>query len=390
MKSFECIIPTKTIVGAGVLERLTEEVQGLGNKCMVVTYPELMKKLGTLDKVEALLKEAGSEVVVDEGVMANPTTTYINEMTETFVKEECDYIIGLGGGSVIDAAKAIAFQAVNGGKWEDFLPGGSRATLEDVEDALPVVAITTTAGTGSEVTKFAVITNEATKEKPGIGHDSLFPKVAFVDPELMTSIPRGVTAATGIDVLFHAMEAYVSNIATPMSDLCAKEAIELVVNNLGQAMNDGENLEARGAMAWANTLAGVAIFQATTVGIHGMGHPIGGHMNAAHGLTMAAIGPAFLRETWDGDVKRHAELTRMFGFDDGISTDEELAKQSGDALEEILKRFEVNISISDLGVEESDIPQLTKDAFGTMEGCMVSTIKELNTEMVEKIYRNSL
>jgi alcohol dehydrogenase len=390
LKSFECIIPTKTIVGAGVLERLTEEVTGMGKKCMIVTYPDTMRSLGFLEKVEKLVKDAGVEVVVDEGVMANPTTTYINDMTETFVKDQCDFIIGLGGGSVIDAAKAIAFQAVNGGKWEDYLPGGAHADLENVKDALPVVAITTTAGTGSEVTCFSVITNEATKEKPGIGHDSLFPRVAFVDPELMTCVPKGVTAATGIDVLFHAMEAYVSNIATPMSDLCAKEAIELVVNNLGEAMNNGENIDARAAMAWANTLAGVSIFQATTVGIHGMGHPIGGHTNAAHGLTMAAIGPAFLRETWDGDVKRHADLTRMFGFDDGNSTEEELAKASGDALEAILKRFEVNISISDLGVKESDIPQLAKDAFGTMEGCMVSTIKELNTEMVERIYKNSL
>src|SRR5208283_2534866 len=158
---------------------------------------------------------------------------------------------------------------------------------------------------------------------------------------LMTSLPREVTRNTGIDVLFHAMEAFIANVATPFTDLFAREAIRIVVQSLGTAMDNGADLEARSRMAWANTIAGIAIGEgkSSTVGIHALGHSIGGQTDAPHGLTMAAVGPAYMRYTWDADVVRYAEVTRILGHARAGESDQELARRSPEALEKTLEKF---------------------------------------------------
>lgn len=390
LKSFEFSIPTTVIFGEGKVEEVKNVVSDLGRKGLLVAARDSMRQTGILDRVVSLVKEAGVELIVNDEVDPNPCTTYINEMVDIVKKNNCDFLIGLGGGSSMDAAKAIAFVAENGGKMEDYHPEGKRGDMEGVVDALPILAITTTAGTGSEVTMFSVITNSDKNEKPGIGHPSMYPKVSIVDPKLMVTVPKSVTANTGIDVLFHAMEAYISTVATPFTDLLAQESIRLVLENLGEVIRNPINIEARAKMAWANTLAGVAIVQASTVGIHGMGHPIGGHTNAPHGLTMAALGKAFLKATYNADIQRYAQVTRILGYDCEGLTEEECAEKSSEALESVLERFGVNICISDLGVTEDMIPQLAKDAFATMGGCMDVSLKKLTEEDAIEIYKNSL
>lgn len=390
MKNFEMSIPTRVMFGAGSLNKLKEAAGGLGKKALLVAAAGSMRKTGILARVVNLLKEANIEVVVDDNVEPNPRTTYIDSMVKVVNNEKCDFVVGLGGGSSMDAAKAISFVSVNGGKMADYHPGGCRGDMEGVEDGLPIIAITTTAGTGSEVTMFAVITNPDKNEKPGIGHTSMYPTISIVDPELMLSMPKSVTANTGIDVLFHAVEAYLSTVATPFTDLLAEEAIKLVMDNLGKVLDDGSNLEARSKMAWANTLAGVAIVQASTVAIHGMGHPIGGHTNAPHGLTMASLGVAYFNYTYDANVKKYAHIARLLGMRDEALTEEELASKSGDALKVVLNKFGVDVSITDLGVKEDMIEQLAKDAFHTMEGCMSVSLKKLDIEDAIKIYKMSL
>jgi alcohol dehydrogenase len=390
VKNFEFSIPTKVIFGEGKVEEVKNVVSDFGKKGLLIAARDSMRQTGILDRVIKLAEEGGAELIVSDEVDPNPCTTYIDKMVDIVKEKNCDFLIGLGGGSSMDAAKAIAFVAENGGKMEDYHPEGKRGDLEDVVNALPILAITTTAGTGSEVTMFSVITNPEKNEKPGIGHTSMYPMVSIVDPQLMVTVPKSVTASTGIDVLFHAMEAYISTVATPFTDLLAQESIRLVLENLREAMDNPKNIEVRAKMAWANTLAGVAIVQASTVGIHGMGHPIGGHTNAPHGLTMAALGKAFLKATYDSDIQRYAHVTRMLGYNCEGLTEEECAEKSSEALEAVLERFEVNISISDLGVTEDMIPQLAKDAFATMGGCMDVSLKKLTEEDAIEIYRNSL
>lgn len=389
MKTFEFQIPTRVIFGAGSLNQLGEAAKDIGTKTLVIS-DVVMRKMGYLDRVCDQLREVGIDVVVDDHVMPNPVASYIDDMVRLFQDEACDSLVGLGGGSAMDAAKAVSLVAKNGGVMVDYMPGGSRADMENIQPAYPVVAITTTAGTGSEATKFAVITNPETREKSGIGHESLFAKLAIVDPELTLTLSKRITETTGVDVLFHAMEAYLSKPATPFTDLLAIEAIELVMKHLGTAIEEPQNLEARTRISYANTIAGVAIVQATTVAIHGLGHAVGGATNAAHGLTMAAIGPAFLEFSYDSNVRKYAKITRLLGYEvDGLS-EEEQAARSGDALRYVLKQFDSHVTLMDLGVTEELIPELVDSAYKTMQGCIDASLKEVSREDAMQIYRVSL
>lgn len=217
-------------------------------------------------------------------------------------------------------------------------------------------------------------------------------RVAIVDPELMVSLPREVTRNTGIDVLFHAMEAFIANVATPFTDLFGREAIRLVVENLGKAMEDGRDLEARSCMAWANTIAGISIGEgkSSTVGIHALGHSIGGQTDAPHGLTMAAVGPAYMAKTWDADIPRYAEVTRLLGYAKPGMSDEQLARTSPEALSKTLEKFGCRVSMKDLGVKESMIQAMADSAFKTMSGCLNCSLKTLSRADVVQLYKDSL
>jgi alcohol dehydrogenase len=252
--------------------------------------------------------------------------------------------------------------------------------------------VTTTAGTGSETTPWWVITNTKHHEKPGTGNDSTMARVAIVDPELMVSLPREVTRNTGIDVLFHAMEAFIANVATPFTDLFAREAIRLVVENLTTALENGKDLEARSRLAWANTMAGIAIGEgkSSTVGIHALGHSIGGQTDAPHGLTMCAVGPAYMEKTWDADIARYAEVTRLLGPAQPGMSDEQLARGSADALVRTLDKFGCHVRMRGLGVKESMIEAMTDSAFKTMSGCLNCCLKALDRGDVIEMYKRSL
>lgn len=393
MRNFEFSVPTAVYFGAGEVNRIPELAPALGKKAMLLAARDTMRALGFLAKVEELLKQGGIEVVVSDDVSPNPRDKDINRQTEVFLKEGCDFTVGLGGGSTMDSAKAVAFLAAQGGgNIRDYLAGGSNPEMAGVKDALKCMVITTTAGTGSETTPWWVITNTDDHEKPGTGNDSTIAEVAIVDPELMLTIPPSITRGTGIDVLFHAMEAYIANTATPFTDLFCKEAMKLVVENLGTAIEDGKNLEARSNMAWANTIAGIAIGEgkSSTVGIHALGHSIGGQTDAPHGMTMAAIGPAYMKKTWDADIQRYAEVTRILGYaEDGMS-DKELAAKSPDALIKTLEKFGCRISMSDLGVTEAMIEPMTDSVFKTMAGCLDCSLKSLDRDDVIQLYKESL
>lgn len=395
MQAFNFTMPTKFYVGCGQVNQLKELAPQYGKKAMVCAAKDTMRQLGILDRVVGLLKDAGVAVSIIDDVEPNPRDVDIDRQVQFFLSEGCDFTIGLGGGSALDTAKAVAFMAAQtpGDSVRDYLAGGSKSDLADVKKPYPVICITTTAGTGSEATKWFVITNTINHDKPGVGHDLLMPSVSIVDPDLMMTMPPSVTRSCGIDVLFHAMEAYLAKCANAFTDACALEAIRLVIKYLDRAIKNGANdKEAREYMAWANTLGGIVIGEGNsgTVAIHALGHSVGGQTNAPHGLTMCPLAVPYLEMTWDADIERHAKLTRLFGYGDDTMTQQQLAALCPKAMEGVLERFDCNITLKDLGVTEEMIEPMTDSVFQTMAGVLNNSLKPFTREDVVALYKKSM
>ncbi|MBN1461749.1 MAG: iron-containing alcohol dehydrogenase [Armatimonadetes bacterium] len=390
MKPFEFYLPTKLLFGPGSVAKLPETVSGLGRKALLVTYSDgSMRTAGTLDKVLGLLEEAQIAVVVDEGVDPTPGTAYVDRMAQVARAEGCSAVVGLGGGSAMDAAKAIALSATNT-TIREYLLGGDNWLLVGAHDPLPIITVTTTSGTGSEVTCVAVLTDDESHQKRGVLSRSLYPTVSIVDPELMLSMPRGVTAVTGVDALFHALEAFLSRGANAYSDLVGTEALRLIVANLETVFQDGSNLEARANMAWACTLAGMAFDNANCVAIHAIGQGIGTHTNASHGKTCAVVGPAYLRYTYQSAPARYAAIARLLGVPAGSLSEMELAQRSGDALQAFLARVDLDMTASSLGVTEDMIPAIVEEVFLTMRALLEASLAPLDKADAAEILRLSM
>jgi alcohol dehydrogenase len=389
MDMFEMSIPTKLFIGPDALEKLPEVSGRLGRKALIVTTGGDMAKYGILDKVTGLLEKGGTAWAVFDAVTPNPKTTEIEEGTEAFRAVGCDFLIALGGGSSIDAAKNISMVTANNVSIYDYLPGGPRIGDAD-RKRLPVIAITTTAGTGSEVTRTAVVTNVRNHEKYGIRHECIYPTVSIVDPRLMLSIPAPVTAVTGIDAFYHAMEGYFSNKATPFSDLVAEKSMRLVVENLENAYRAGNDLTVRSNMAWAATLGGLALDNAICVGIHGLGQPAGGCVDAVHGKTLCAISRAYMRYTWKSDIKRYARVAEILGVIRAGTTEERMAETAGDVLSDYLGRLGLSLSLSDLGIKREMVPGLARSVLNTTRRTLECMKMEVGYDDIVRIYEMSL
>jgi alcohol dehydrogenase class IV len=283
--NFTFTLPGKIVFGPGKISETGRVSAGFGKKALLVCDPFCVSS-GLTEKILKNLSASKIKAIVFDGVVPNPTTTSIEKGVLKARKGKCDVIIGLGGGSAIDTAKAIAVGASHPEPIWNYAIGKSPVT----DKTLPVIAITTTSGTGSHCTHFSVITNPETRQKPGMGSPYILPKVAIVDPELMLSMPKTLTAICGFDVLSHAIEAYTSNAANPMSDLFAEKAITLCCQYLPTAYKDGKNLEAREMMALADTYAGIAICHAVVSLGHVVAHVIGGHYpDISHGDALFTI-----------------------------------------------------------------------------------------------------
>ncbi len=394
MKAFQFTMPTNFFVGCGQVNQLKNIAAQYGKKALVCA-DSMMRPLGFLDRVVNLLTEGGVEVAVVEDVKPNPCDVDIDRQVKYFVEQGCDFTVGLGGGSSLDTAKAIAFMAAQdpADSVRDYLAGGAKSDLADMKKPYPVICITTTAGTGSEATKWFVVTNTITHDKPGVGHDLCMPAVSIVDPDFMMSMPASVTRGCGIDVLFHAMEAYLAKPANALTDALALDAIRLVVKYLGRAIENGkEDVEAREYMAWANTLGGICIGAGNsgTVAIHALGHSVGGQTNAPHGLTMCPLAVPYLEKTWDADIERHATLTRYLGYGDDTMSQEELAAMCPKAMKGILQKFGCDITLKDLGVTEEMIEPMTDSVFTTMGGVLNNSLKTFTREDVVQLYKDAM
>ena len=297
--SFNFFTPTQLIFGSGRLEELKEVAPKYGSKCLLVCRPlEGSLKL-TYQRVENLLNSVNVEVIFFGEIIPNPTIEGIEKGVITAVKNQVDFVLGIGGGSVMDSAKLIALLHNPEGviNWGKALISYDHPFnyVASKQHTLPFIAVSTTSGTGSQCTQAAVISDNQKKEKITLFHLDLFPKVAIIDPELMTSVPAGVTAATGFDAFTHAFESYLGGRTSPLTKQMSFQAIELVIENLPKAIKEPNNIKYRTQLAWADTLAGMCLSNGGADLPHPLGEIIGGICpRIAHGETLAMVYPSFL------------------------------------------------------------------------------------------------
>lgn len=391
MTSFDYYIPTKVLFGPGKLEQLSS-TQLFGKKALIViSNGTSMKKNGYLGRVQALLKEQKIESVVFDKIRPNPVKEHVMEGAGLAKSENCDFIIGLGGGSSIDAAKSIAIMAKNPGDYWDYIGGGTGKGQPVTNGALPIVAITTTAGTGTEVDPWTVITKTETNEKIGFGIPETFPKLAIVDPELMLTVPKNMTIYQGFDAFFHAAEGYIANIATPISDLYALKSIELINKNLPIAVEDGSNLEARTNIALANTLSGFVESTSSCTSEHSMEHALSAfHPELPHGAGLMMLSKAYFSFFADKVPDRFIELARAMGKDTDNADEKDKPMLFVEALTDLIHECGASdLKMSDFGIKEDEIGVLAKNARETMGGLFTLDRYTLSLNETIEIIRKS-
>lgn len=378
---FDCHIPTKILFGAGRLNDLAT-VKLPGKKALIViSGGTSMRKYGYLQRVQELLAKQGAENVVFDKILPNPILDHVTEGAELARKEGCDFIIGLGGGSSIDSSKSIAVMAKNPGNYWDYIGGGSGKGQFPKEGALPIVAITTTAGTGTEADPWTVITNGS--EKIGTGWEFTFPVLSIVDPELMTSVPPHLTAYQGFDTLFHCTEGYIANIATPVSDALALKAIELIAKYLPRAVKNGNDMEARENVALANTLGGMVETFSSCTSEHSLEHALSAYYpKLPHGAGLIMISLPYYRFFQNKVApERYAKMAEAMGADVRSLPEDKRADAFIAALEKLQKDCGVdNLKMSDYGVKRCEMDKLATTAKETMGGLFDLDVYHLTHE----------
>jgi len=384
MKAFNYFQPTQIHFGCGRISEAGEVVGRYGGRCLLVTD----KQLGStplIEKVKKNIKEAGVAVAHFKGVIPNPTTECIKAGAEAAIAHQADVVLGLGGGSSMDAAKAIAVEATHEGTAWDYLFYKKPPT----DKTLPIISVSTTSGTGSQVTQVAVITNTANRDKSAIYNPIIYPKAAIVDPELMVTLPRAVTASTGFDAFCHAFESYLHPHRSVYIDLLAIEAIRLVAENLPLALADGANLDARSGLAWADTLAGLCIANAGVTMPHGIGMAISGmYPHVAHGVSLAATYPAFTRYTQAAAVRQFAGMGRILNPELSRESDEAAGEQSCEEVDKFLKSVGLWVGLKDLKVPEDELPALAKQSLVLPDYQSNPRVVQSEEEMLEFLKNN--
>ena len=346
---------TKILFGVGTFNRIGVETAKFGRRVLLVTESDKPPLVAVYDKAEALFKKENLEIFRFTGVVPNPTTESINLGTEIARRQKIDVVVGIGGGSALDTAKAIAVSAVNEGQAWDFLfykkPQPKRT--------LPTIAVTTTSGTGSQVTQVAVMTETMTKTKSAIYNNLIFPKVAVIDPELMVTIPAHITASTGFDAFAHSFESYLNINSSIYTDMVALEGIKTCVKFLERAVSHGDDLDARSGMAWADLCGGLAIANAGVTLPHGIGMTISGYCpHIMHGESLALTYPSFTRFTFPYAVQKFAQVARLFNPDYSSETDLKAAEQCCEEIDLFLKKIGMWLGFKEFGVDEQTLREI--------------------------------
>ena len=348
-----------------------------GKKALIVTGHSSAKKSGLYDRVNDSLKAAGIETVLYDKVSQNPLTTTAIEGAEMAKANGCDMIVAIGGGSIMDAAKGMAFMAVNDGDINDYI-----YNRKSSDKALPLILIPTTCGTGSEGNGFAVLTNPENGDKKSLRCPAIVAKASIVDPECMMTMPKKVLASVGFDALCHCVEAYTANNAQPFTDALALYAIPMILENLPKLYHGEESMEAWEQMSIASTIGGMVINTAGVTLAHGMEHPVSGLKNVVHGQGLAALAPAVVEATWSGNRYKWGRLARMMG---GYT-----AEDCAEKVRTFLRDIDLEISLSDLGVEEKDIPWLAENCMKVSAGNLANTAVHMEQSDIEALYRKAM
>jgi alcohol dehydrogenase len=377
-------IPTVTLMGIGAHKELGNRIKTLGGKKPFICTDKGITQAGITEQIVNLIKQdAGVDPVVFDETIPNPTDMNVHDGLEMYQKNGCDMIVSLGGGSSHDCGKGVGIVATNGGSIRDY-EGIDKST----KPMPPFIAINTTAGTASEMTRFCIITDTSRKVKMAIVDWRVTPNVAINDPLLMMGMPPGLTAATGMDALTHAVEAYVSTIATPVTDACALKAIELIAQNLRAAVAHGGDIEARDNMAYAEYLAGMAFNNASLGHVHAMAHQLGGFYDLPHGVCNAILLPHVERFNMIAKVDRFVDIAKALGENvEGLSR-RAAAEKALEAIKTLSKDVGIPSGLKELGVKEEDLPIMAGNA--QKDACGLTNPRCPSLNDVIEIYRAAL
>lgn len=385
MIHFDYYQPTRVIFETGGLTKLVEVVRPFGTGVMLVTGRESMRKRGVIGQVERMLETAGLQTCVYGGIRPNPSADFIRVGTKKVKEERIEVIVALGGGSVMDAAKAISLAATHLGDFWEYRLTGEKGIGQIQNILLPVVTVPTTAGTGSEISPAALISKGTAKEL--IVSPYMFPKVALVDPQLTTGLPPKLTAQVGFDALTQSIEAYVSSNSQRVSDLYATESIRLVVASIRKACLSGTDLEARANISLAGILSSKAINLAGVGAAHALSNPLSGRYDIEHGLAVSILLPAVVEFNLDANYEKYAQIAVLLGEDTSGLSHPAAARKTVEKIVELSRQLGLAHKLSEFGISERDIELFAAEAFNPD---MSSNPKKMTLDDIRSVYRRVL
>ena len=375
---FSYHMPADLRFGRGLADKIGDICKEIGGEnVLVVTGTGSTKRSGLLDRVLASLKAAGLGAAVFDKVTQNPLTTTVYEGVELAKAEGCGVILGVGGGSIMDAAKAIAFCTVNAGDVSDYIFGKKQGA-----GALPIVLLPTTCGTGSEGNQIAVLTNPETKDKKALYTMQVMPRVSVIDPDVMTTMPKSVLSSVGFDAFTHSLEAYTSKKANPITDAQALLGMQLLADDLPKLVSGEGGVAEWEAVSLAATLGGMVIGAAGVSAAHGMEHPASGLKNIVHGRGLAALTPPIVERLAPADPEKFARVSVLLGGSG--------AEDCAESIRRFLKAIDLSVKLGDLGITAEDVPWMTENCMKISIGNLKNAPVTFSREEVEQIYREAL
>jgi alcohol dehydrogenase len=380
---FGFFTPPVALMGLGAVDQVGVEAKKLGAKKALLVTDKGLSKIGVADQIKKLVEEAGVQVVLFDGAEPNPTDINVADGLKVYQSNQCDMLISLGGGSSHDTAKGIGIVATSGGNIRDY------AGIDTLKAPLPpYISINTTAGTASEMTRFAVVTNTDIKVKMVFCDARIMPNVAINDPLLHAGMPPGLTAATGMDALTHAVEAYLTALSTPVTEACALQAIRLVGKWLRKAVANGQDLAARDGMAYAEYLAGMAFNNAGLGIVHSMAHQPGSMLNLPHGVCNAIALPVVCEFNLISNLEKFADIAVALGEDITGLSPKAAALKAVEAIRTLSADIGIPSGFKEIGMKESDIPILAENALKDI--CTLFNPRTVKVEDIIELYKKAM
>ncbi|HWO97777.1 MAG TPA: iron-containing alcohol dehydrogenase [Bacillus sp. (in: firmicutes)] len=374
-------IANKLITGEGATEQLLEEVKQLNIKNPLIVTDEILQKVGVVDQIQSKLKGISMEIYT--GVKPEPEIAIVEECTSIFREGKHDGLIAVGGGSAIDIAKSVSAYANFKGSISQLF-----GTNLVPEKGAPIIAIPTTAGTGSEVTNIAILSDKEAQLKKGIASDYILPDVAIVAPEMTLTMPKSVTAASGIDALVHAIEAYISVNASPITDALALGAMKLIAKNLPKAYANPNHIKARESMATASLMAGMAFGNAGVGAVHALAYPLGGRYHIAHGVSNALLLPYVMEWNKISCLERFRDIAEALGENVSDLSDSEAADRAVEAMRRLCDAVDIPKGMRAFNVPEEAIPLMAEDA-SKIDRLLKNNPRVFSVQEIEKIYNSA-